>query len=263
MAITRTIWKNWFTADNIPAWTCPSCNHGTLTAEKKDIKTFEAISSQNSRQEEDWDPEWVWGQFTGILKCDDEKCGETVVMAGRMDVQGDHEYDEQFEGYNFVYLEYLRPNIFMPTLNIFQIHKDVPKDICKAIKESFKLFWIDSSSCGNKIRTVVELIMDEQKVAKTYIDRGKRKGYSLHKRIELFKAIKPDEAELLMAIKWIGNSGSHVNDELKKDDTLDAYEILEYVTIKLYEKDTHRIKALSKTINKRKKPIGTKRAKKK
>lgn len=263
MAITRTIWKNWFTKGNIPSWACPSCSYGVLIANEGDIKMFESLSSQNARLDDGWDPEWVWGQFTGTLKCDNEKCGETVVVSGNMHVQGDHEYDEQFEGYNFVYVESLQPKIFMPSLNIFQIHKDVPEEICEAIKESFKLFWIDSSSCGNKIRTVVELIMDEQKIVKTYVDRGKRKGYSLHKRIELFKAVKPEEADLLMAIKWIGNSGSHVNDELNKDDTLDAYEILEHVTTKLYEKDSHRIKALSKTINKRKKPIGVKRTSRK
>ncbi|WP_207514993.1 DUF4145 domain-containing protein [Longitalea luteola] len=261
MAVTRTIWKNWFTENNIPSWPCPSCNKGTLIGDKKDIKSYEAISSQKLHREEDWDPEQIWGQFTGNLKCD--VCEETVVIAGKMAVEAEHVYDEQYEGYNFEYIEILQPNIFVPTLNIFELHKDVPEEVCNAIKESFKLFWIDSSSCANKIRTVVELIMDEQKVPKTYKDRGKRKGYSLHKRIELFKAAKSEEADLLMAIKWIGNSGSHVNDELKKDDTLDAYEILDLVTTRLYEKDSHRIKALSKTINKRKKPIRTKRAGKK
>jgi hypothetical protein len=263
MAITRAVWENRFTEDNIPSWTCPSCNHGKLTSEKKTIKKFEAISSKNARKNEDWEPDWIFGQFTGVLTCNNKKCGDIVIVTGRMNVHGDYEQDEQFEGYDLVFVEYLYPKIFIPPLNIFNIHKDVPKDISNTIRDSFNLFWIDTSSCGNKIRTVVELIMDEHKVTKIYTNRGKRREHSLHKRIELFKAQKPDEGQMLMAIKWIGNSGSHVNDELNKDDILDAYEMLEYVTTKLYEKDTQRIKALSKTINKRKKPIGTKRVKKK
>ena len=86
------------------------------------------------------------------------------------------EYDEQYEGFNYIAVEVLQPKIFLPSLNIFQIHADVPKEISKAIKESYKLFWLDSSSCGNKIRTVVELIMDEQKIAKCAIDQAYRDG---------------------------------------------------------------------------------------
>ena len=66
-----------------------------------------------------------------------------------------------------------------------------------------------------------------------------------------------------MAIKWIGNFGSHASDLLTKDDVLDAYEILELVISKLYEReDSIRVKKLSKDIVKRKKPLGIKRIKK-
>ncbi len=78
----------------------------------------------------------------------------------------------------------------------------------------------------------------------------------LHKRIERFKIKNPEQAESLMAIKWIGNSGSHTSTSLTKDDILDSFEILEYVTTKLYETDTKRITQLTKQINKKKKPIG-------
>ena len=263
MAITRTIWKNQFTVENVPSWTCPTCNSGSLIGDKKTIKVVESIDSKNGRKEDEWDPEWITGSFGGTLKCNNPKCGEAILIMGKMNVEGDHEYDEQNGGWNFSYSEFLFPLAFIPTINIFPIHSDVPKDIKEAMMESFKIYWIDIASCANKIRIVIELIMDEQKIAKTYLQSGKRKGYSLHRRIELFKTTKPDEAELLMAIKWIGNSGSHINDDLTKDDILDAYEILEHVTTKLYEKDSHRLKKLSKSINKKRKPIGLKRVVKK
>jgi len=261
MAITRTIWKNWFRTEDVPAWPCPTCNKGILIGGKKDIKVYENVTSAAYRRDSDWEPYWISGHFTGVLKCNNEKCEERVVVSGEMAVDEAHEYDTEFQGWNFSYIEVLKPQIFIPSLNIFQFHKDVPKQISEAIGESFKLFWIDSSSCGNKIRTIIEIIMDEQKIAKTYTSKGKRKGHSLHKRIELFKNVKVEEGELLMAIKWIGNSGSHWEHELTKDDTLDAYEILEHCITKLYEKDSQRIKILSKTINKRKRPNSTKRKK--
>lgn len=263
MAITRTIWKNPFTIDNVPQWTCPSCKSGTLIGDKKTIKIVESVGSKATRGHDEWDQGWVSGAFGGEIKCNNPKCAETVLIIGKMDVQADQEYDEQYGGWTSAYYEYLFPKAFMPALHIFFVHQDIPDSIKKAIAESFKVYWIDTSSCGNKIRTVVELIMDEYKISKIYTDKGKRREYSLHKRIELFKAIKPQEAEQLMAIKWIGNSGSHQNDDLPKDDILDAYEILEHVTVKLYEKDSHRIKKLSKAINKRRKPIGSRRTIKK
>ena len=101
------------------------------------------------------------------------------------------------------------------------------------------------------------------KISKTYVDKSKRKPLSLHKRIENFRTTHPREADLLMAIKWIGNSGSHTNEPLTKDDILDGFEILDHVTISLYETESIRINKLSKKINQRKKPIGKSASKKK
>jgi|LNFM01.1.fsa_nt_gb hypothetical protein len=263
MAITRTIWKNSFEKDRVPSWTCPSCQSGNLKGDKTTIKVIESAASKAAHSDEDWDPEWISGHFGGTLKCSNAQCGDLVLVMGKMFVDPDSEYDEENDTMHYIYREFLIPQAFFPSLHIFQIHPDVPRDLASAIVESFKLYWIDISSCANKIRIVVELIMDEQKITRTFTTGGKRKSHSLHKRIELFKVTKPEEADYLMAIKWIGNSGSHTNGGLTKDDILDAYEILEFVTTKLYEKDSHRLKKLSKEINKKKKPIAKKRAIKK
>jgi hypothetical protein len=105
--------------------------------------------------------------------------------------------------------------------------------------------------------------MDSKKIAKSYLDGNKRKEYKLHNRIELFKTSNPEEADSLMAIKWIGNSGSHKSDVLTKDDILDGFEILDHVTTKLYETESKKIKKLREQINKRRKPIGNTKRKKK
>lgn len=98
--------------------------------------------------------------------------------------------------------------------------------------------------------------MDNKKISKTHIKKHKRLRYSLHDRIELFEKKKINEAKSLMAIKWIGNSGSHTGDTLTKDGLLDGFDILEDVILKIYDTDSTRIKKLTSAINKRKKPIG-------
>jgi hypothetical protein len=66
-----------------------------------------------------------------------------------------------------------------------------------------------------------------------------------------------------MAIKWIGNKGSHLGG-IEKNDLLDAYELLEYSLNKLYNDPSKRLDKIAKRIIKRKgkpikkKPIGKK-----
>ncbi len=262
MAITRTIFKNAFQTNNIPDWNCPSCHKGELTTERKNIKTIENAASLSIHKHDEWEPEWIGGIFLGLLKCSNKFCNETVVFTGNYHCVEDNEYDFENERIDIILNEMLTPTCFNPPLHIFHINKAVPENISNEIINSFNVYWLDISSCANKIRVVVEMIMNDMKISKFKLIRNKRKKYTLHQRIELFKGIKPEQADLIMAIKWIGNSGSHTNVELTKDDILDSYEILEHVTTKLYETESKRIDELTKTINKRKKPIGNTKARK-
>ena len=263
MAMDRTPWKAPFTLENLPTWICPECKKGTLIAEKNAIKIIESENSKKEREHENWEPEWIRGSFGGTFKCNNPKCSEKVLTIGSMNVEAGYEYNPKTDEADPGYYEYLTPTMFAPAIHVFNVHAEVPRNITRAIIESFKVYWADISACANKIRNTLELIMDFYKIPKTHAEQGKRKPYSLHRRIELFKSEKKNESEHLMAIKWIGNSGSHANDELKSDDILDAYEILDHVLTRLFEKDSIRVKKLSSTINRRKKPNSKKIYKKK
>ncbi|MCC6246009.1 MAG: DUF4145 domain-containing protein [Gemmatimonadaceae bacterium] len=124
------------------------------------------------------------------------------------------------------------------------------------VNRSFSLYWSDAKACGNAIRCAVEELLTAQRVNKS---AGKpkpgkhRQMLSLHKRIELFAKAKPDLGDKLLAIKWIGNAGSHV-DPLKKDDLLDAYEIMAFVLDELYVQRSVHVGALVRAINRNKGP---------
>ena len=60
--------------------------------------------------------------------------------------------------------------------------------------------------------------------------------------------------ELLLAIKWLGNAGSHASTPLSLDDVFDAYEILEVVLNDLYENKVEFARKLAKDINKNRGP---------
>jgi hypothetical protein len=60
--------------------------------------------------------------------------------------------------------------------------------------------------------------------------------------------------ELLVAIKWLGNAGSHNSTEITRDDVLDAYEIMALVLKQVLSSDEAHVKKMVKEINKKKGP---------
>ena len=81
---------------------------------------------------------------------------------------------------------------------------------------------------------------------------------NLHRRIEPLKVRNAGVADALFAIKWVGNSGSHVGN-LTRDDVFDAYDILEEVLSELFVKHRETMHKLIKEINRRKGPRRKKR----
>lgn len=44
----------------------------------------------------------------------------------------------------------------------------------------------------------------------------------------------PENAEMPLTVKWLGNSGSHAG-ELTRDDVLDAFDLIDLVLVNLYD----------------------------
>jgi transcription elongation factor Elf1 len=241
--------KSSFSENNIPDWTCPSCNKGLLKIEKDQFHFEETQLSASWHSEEGWEPEYIKYRFNGTLKC--KNCNDFISFMGRGNLDHVHYYndfqDEYFEDLNRVFY----PLYFNPPLNLFQITKKCPKEIKNEIEDSFRLFWNDLPSCANKIRTSLEMLMNQQNIKKTFMQGGKRKKLTLHKRIEEFKRVKPEIADFLLAIKWIGNTGSHIG-ILEKIDILDAYELLGHSLNKVFDDKETELKKKTKEIIKRK-----------
>ena len=49
-----------------------------------------------------------------------------------------------------------------------------------------------------------------------------------------------------MAVKWLGNAGSHSHKTISADDVLDAYEIMEEILKKIYITKSEEVKKLAK-----------------
>ena len=245
----KTWLKSSFSKEKVPNWNCPLCNKGILKIDPKQFHFKETELSSSWHTDDDWEPEFIKYRFHGALKC--KNCGDFISFLGRGEVDYFHYYDTYQENDVEGYKDVFYPLYFEPALNFFEIQENCPDEIKNEIKSSFALFWNDLPSCANKIRMSLEMLMNDQKVKKSYVYGGKRKNITLHKRIVEFKNKKPDIADFLLAIKWIGNTGSHIG-KLEKIDVLEAYELLEHSINKLFDNTEDKLKKITKEINKRK-----------
>ena len=120
--------------------------------------------------------------------------------------------DEEGNEYSIV-----TPLSYYPAPHLIHIPASCPEEIKAILIQSFGLYWVDPGSCANKIRIAIEVLMSHYQI----------EGEKLHNRIVRFSAVNAKVSNYLLAIKWIGNAGSHYS-KVTKPAILDAYELLEY-----------------------------------
>ena len=106
----------------------------------------------------------------------------------------------------------------------------------------------------NNSVVTIDAILTNKRVKRFSNVKGKRKLINLHDRIVEFEKKDPGIAKKLLAIKWLGNEGSHAN-TMTKNDVLDAYEILESVLDDLFVGYKKAVERKVFQINKIKKPL--------
>jgi hypothetical protein len=234
-----------FIIENIPKWICPTCNVGLLLHTKNQLLEETSDSKKNGQEESTY-------HFSFSLKCNNPDCEEIVICTGYAhdDVIVDEDFDPKHDEFGGSLEIVYTPYYFYPNLNLIKILDNLPQDLKYMLESSFSLFFTDYSSCANKIRLFLEHLLNYLKVKK---GKGKNK-LKLGQRInELQKHPKfKNIFNLINAIRWIGNEGSH-DDSLKRNDVLIAYELLEKIFEEIFEKRTINLDKKAQAINKRKK----------
>jgi len=237
-----------FTADNIPPFPCPTCG-ASLVKREKGLNCNQS-SEARVHYEIDCDYESCFGIFVLRLLCSQTSCKESVDCVGNYCVN----QDERPTGEPY-WTNVLTPLFFNPTILIFSLPKHFPEPIRKPLLESFSLFWSNPSASGNSLRIALEALMDNQRVNKSARNKaGKRFHRKLHDRIVEFAGKNSDIGDKLLALKWLGNSGSHEKG-LKPEDLVTGLKLMEYAIEELFEKRSRNLAATAKRINRRKGPV--------
>lgn len=249
----RTPYQLPFTANRIPLWMCPVCRVGHLTLPEDALLEKESAASANEPRDEDWEPTYVRGVFACMFKCSNPKCGDWVTCVGRsrvevVEYEGEDGWDQAME--NLFY-----PEFFSPPLVLIDIPKGCPESVRTHLKESFALFFADSGAALNCVRSSVEALLTDIGVGrKTKTKKNTFRTLSLHERIGRIPAQYRALSDMFLAIKWLGNAGSHGGDTPNSEDVRNAYELIEHVLSEVYDLRSKKLGAITKKINKKKGP---------
>lgn len=255
-----------FKLNDYITYPCPKCGRNSLKHDKEKFLSRQTADSLDAIDHIAFDPEWIEEIFTSLLICENHECNEVVVCSGKGHVGFEiiiNEHNEQEQEY----FSYYTPKIFIPTLQYIEIPEECPAQVYNNLQEAFSLTLLSPGSAANKVRAAIENLLSEYNIPRFKIRKGKNgnKGtrifMSLHERIGIAgkkRKIFVDLNGILIAIKWLGNEGSHATSGITESDIFDAYRLTEHILNTLYPSGVD-LKKKAKEITKNK---GVKKQKK-
>lgn len=244
----RDLWTSRLTKKTAPEWPCPECKTGTLALDPKSFAYEEPPRSVEAHEHDSWDPDWIQYIFSTWLSCANAKCGLRVALIGKGGVEAVvHDQGMNWEAF-------YSPLHAYPMPDIFDLPAKCPDDVAAPLRRSFAALWSEPSSAANSARVALEALMDAMGVArKKRTAKGTYAQLSLHKRIQELQQVNRTIADQLMAVKWLGNSGSHESN-VTVGDILDAYEIIEHALDELINERSKRVAVLAKKLTRKHAP---------
>lgn len=223
---------SWFPHENWPRLPCGECTTGELL-----VGTPSEIDmSAPWRDHPGWEPEWINGHFSVEATCTNRDCRSIALIAGKMKV--DVDVDENGHWYG-AYDTFYEMRYSDPPLRLLVVPEGAPDDVKRAIVSAGQVVWLDPASGANRLRTAVEHLLT---------DLGVPKRGSAHRRIERLAESEPDVAEVLEAVKWIGNDGSHTTAVSLKD-VLEGVALLERALNLCYDNSAAELTCRAREIN--------------
>ena len=224
-------------------YACPTCKQGSLVPDKTSFKASEPAYSKSAHDQDEWDPDWIEYRFTFTCVCDKKSCGEIAYVTGSGTV--DQWYSEEGQA---EYYDVFRIKTFFPAPNLINIPQDAPTEVILLLEKSFALYWVDVSAAANALRASLEALLDELQIPRTQKSaKGKMVRLTLHARLEIWSEKQSDFADLCLALKEVGNLGSH-GEEVRKKHYFGVLEIYAHVLVQLFENNAMKMKKLAEKI---------------
>jgi len=237
----KNLWRESY--GSLPRLPCPRCAKGKL-AGKGEPRLLEPVHINLEIERQGLQGELSEGNFIAFMVCNNGFCGEVATVAGDYRSEEHAQWDEHSEQEERYTTTAYRIFSFRPAPPIINIPKNLNSDAKRHLKKAFELFWNDYASCANRLRIVVEYLLDQFQIERQGADGGYR---SLSGRLKQMKDVKPEQEHLLSALRWLGNAGSH-DGVVDFKDLISCFEMLEHVMIELLEERRAKMDADAKRI---------------
>ena len=194
----------------------------------------------------DWEPDWTSFNFTAWAECKHPICGQKFPILGKGSIEQnyDPEGDPQWE-------EYFSPLVCHPMPDMIELPTQCPAEVRDELRGAFTIFWLHGAACAGRIRVALEYLMDHLAIPQAKKKKnGRYSALKLHDRIDVFAKKEPTISSQLMALKWLGNAGSH-DRTVSKSDLLDAFEILEHALAEIIDRRSAKVAELAKKLAKK------------
>lgn len=245
---------NKFNFRNFPIWECPHCGRGQIEVDRSKLTLQELSYTSTFTTRKSFVNVCDTWHFSAKMECNWVHCKKYVMVSGVCKSSSDQDDIEEIDTDSLIDELMFTPRYFTSPIKFFR--GDYPLPIDLLLESAFALYWTDVPSAANKIRAVIEKVLDLRKVKKFARSKGKQRTIALHHRIVEFKQKNQEVGHFFEAVKWIGNSGSHADDKkINRDDLLQAFEILEHSLNTLYNHNSKKLTKIASAIIKSKGPV--------
>ena len=211
MAFPKRLWAYSFNSERGPNYPCPHCYAGALGLRKDSVMRAGPYHDKSAKLAD--------SAFMGMLDC--RACEGSAAVVGY--VRKD---------------DALVPKGIYPAPPIITVPAATPRAVVVELDAAFSLFWVDLSSCANKIRVSLERLLDSLGLP----------DLPLAKRIEAAQSADKLQSEVFHALREVGNVGSH-GSGVRREVVLTAFEIYEHQLDILFRPSAGlRIETLAKRI---------------
>lgn len=240
---------------SFPSPRCPECGVGTVSfAEPRQFKTDEM---RRARDHEAWDVDWERGTFLAEGRCGSRRCQQVVIATGtwRVDYKttGGHpeSYSDQFE-------VFFRTQQVHPPLRLMELPRDGTVNealggIAEGLLTAGAVLLAAPGLAATALRGCVERFLTNERIPRR-TDKGAFRP--LDSRLVEWRrqdSAREGVADLMLAVKWIGNTGTHEDNALTTSDVLEGARLLNEAFHRLYVSPA--ITAAAAAINEARGPV--------
>ncbi|MFT4274544.1 MAG: DUF4145 domain-containing protein [Pantoea sp.] len=241
-----------FTKHSCPEWLCPACCRPSLDIV---LQTFHSEITRQTRMErnESWfDSDNVRMVFSCLLKCSRPSCLETVAVSGEGRTE---RFVTGIDGEDEDMIDLFSARAFFPPLPLFPLPQLCPEPVRVQISEVSSLLTCHPAAAANAIRSLLEKLLDDMHVPREERRKGKKaRALTLNERIVMNPELLGINQQGIMALKLIGNAGSHGSEAISQEHLEDACHVLELLINQIYPQPSdasHQIARLQKAFGKK------------